>query len=126
MFVSGGQFYVFVATLAFGGACGILFSISELVKFKICNIFLRIIPDFFAFILTSGLYVVYSKWMCFPNFRMYMAIGVLTGIILYFKSFHFLLAKCLKVLYNKCTVFFNVVKNKFILRNKRKDGRIES
>ncbi len=101
MFVSGSQFYVFVACLAFGSVCGIFFSLSELFKIPIKNVILRIIPDFICFIITAVLFVGYSYLLKFPNFRAYMIIGVLVGILVYFKSFHILLAKCLKIIYNK-------------------------
>ncbi len=118
MFVSSGQFYVFIATVAFGGVCGVLFSVSALLKYKLRNYIVRIFLDLIAFLITSFLYVAYSKWLAFPNFRIYMAVGVILGLILYFKSFHILLAKSAKVLYNKCDKVFIKIK----IRNKRKDG----
>ncbi len=123
MFVSGGQFYVLVACVAFGGGCGVLFSISALFKVKVNNFFLRIIPDLIAFIITAFLYVAYSKSLQFPNFRAYMALGVLLGLGIYFKSFHILLAKYAKNLYNRSARFFTKLKK---TRNEGKDGRIKS
>ncbi len=117
MFVSSGQFYVFIACVAFGGGVGVIFSISSLIKVKISNVIIRVVPDFIAFLIISVLYVLYAHKLYFPNFRLYMPIGVIVGIIIYFKSFHILLANCVKKLYN-----LNIKK----IRNKRKDGRIKS
>ncbi len=125
MFVSGGQFYVFVATIAFGGACGIFFSLSSLLKLKIKSDLLRIFPDFFSFLIVAILYVFYAKWMSFPNFRAYMPLGVIVGITIYFKSFHILLAKCVKNLYNKRIRLLIKVKEFFDKRNKRDNERIK-
>lgn len=117
MYVSGGQFYVFVACVALGGACGILFSISQLIKIKISNIILRIIPDLIAFLITALIYAIYSHALSFPNFRIYMILGVIVGITLYFKSFHIMLAKYVKKLYN---LLSKLIKN---LINKEKNQR---
>ncbi len=122
MFVSGGQFYVFISCVAFGGMSGILFSFSELIKLKINNDLIRIIPDFIAFIITTGLFIIYSHLLSFPNFRLYMILGSLLGIIIYFKSFHILLANCMKKLYN---LFIKVGKI-FTKRKLAKDGRSEN
>ncbi len=114
MYVSSGQFYVFIASIAFGGMCGILFSISALFKIKLANVFLRIIPDLLAFSITACLYVLYSHSLNFPNVRVYMILGVMLGILIYFKSFHITLAKCTKKLYN-------LFKKK--IKGRTKDGR---
>ncbi len=125
MFVTNGQFYIFVALIAFGGLCGIFFSISTLVKYKLNNVILKIIPDVFAFIITAVLFVVYSNWLSFPNFRAYMAVAVVLGISIYFKSFHILLAKCIKRLYNKYIFIYSKLRQKIKLKDKRRDGRIQ-
>ncbi len=113
MFVTASQFYVFVACVGFGGACGILFTISAIIKTKINNLILRIIPDLVAFLITAMLYCFYAFILCFPNFRIYMTVGVLLGILIYFKSFHILLANLLKKLYNiKDKLFTRIKKTK--------------
>jgi len=116
MFVSGGQFYVFIACLALGAICGILFSFSAIIKLAINNKFIRIIPDLSAFIITCIIYVTYSFLLKFPSFRVYMAFGVILGIYLYLKSFHIILAKIIKKAYN-------IIDEKISRKNKSKHDR---
>lgn len=100
MFVTAKQFYVFVACFALGSTCGILFTASTAIKKIIKPRILNVLPDFAAFVLTACLYVFVSYALKFPDFRLYMPIGVLTGIFAYMKSYHVLLAKCAKKAYN--------------------------
>jgi hypothetical protein len=100
MFVSANQIYVFIACVFFGGTVGVLFSLSSLIKSKIKNEWLKLVPDVASFIITAFFYVLYAYKMNFPNLRLYMVLGVLIGIIAYFKSFHLLLAKFIKMAYN--------------------------
>ena len=100
MFVTYGQIYVFIVCVAIGGLSGILFSLSALLKLWIKNQYFRTIPDIFVFAVLSAVYVFLSYTFGFPNLRAYMILGVFVGIIVYFKSFHILLANCLKKLYN--------------------------
>ena len=100
MFVTSGQFYVFVACVCFGGCTSILYSISALIKNCISNRLIKSIPDVICFLLIGVLYVLYSHTLNFPNFRVYMIVGILFGIFSYLKSFHILLAKMSKKFYN--------------------------
>ena len=101
MYVSANQFYVFLACISFGGVFGCFFSIISLVKKRIKAYPVKILLDILFFLLLSGGYVVYSFCCNFPSLRGYMPIGVILGIFLYMKSFHLILAKCLKKTYNK-------------------------
>ena len=114
MFVTSGQFYVFVACVCFGGCVSILFSISMLIKNFLSNSFIKIALDVICFIVVGVLYVLYSHAFNFPNFRVYMIAGVLFGIFSYLKSFHILLAKMVKKLYN--------IMDKKLRRNKRSNN----
>ena len=100
MFVSKGQIYVFIVCVAIGCLSGIFFSLSALLKSGVKSKCFRIIPDIFVFVALSVAYVFLAYSFGFPNLRAYMIVGVFVGIIGYFKSFHILLAKCLKKLYN--------------------------
>ena len=100
MFVSQNQIFVFIACLSFGTCFGFLFSLAKFIKYKIKNLFLRIVPDVIAFLLLSRAYVGYSYSMNFPNFRIYMVIGVVLGVYIYLKTFHIILAKYVKMAYN--------------------------
>lgn len=116
MFVTNGQFFVFLACFAFGGISGILFSLFNILKAIIkCN-FIRDIIDFFVFVIIALLFVLYQKRMFFPNLRIYMFVGVFLGMICYFKSFNFTLANFVKKIYN------NIVINK----RRKKNGRTKT
>ena len=103
MFVTANQFYVFVACLAFGALVGVVFSFLEFFSSLIGKRWVKIIADFFAFIICFVLFEIYSFNMHFPSFRLYMVLGVFLGIIAYKKSFQIILAKIVKKLYNKFT-----------------------
>ncbi|MBE7062001.1 MAG: hypothetical protein E7382_05645 [Clostridiales bacterium] len=121
MFVTKNQFYVFVACLAFGCAVGIIFGFSSIIKKRVKNILICAIGDFFAFIITAFLFLIYSFNMHFPSLRVYMFIGVYLGIYIYFKSFNIILAKCAEKIYNIR------VKNKIKVKNdKRKKKKAKS
>ncbi len=100
MFVTLSQFYVFLSCLAFGGVSGSLFSITFLLKCKIDTKIIKAIIDVFCCVIITFLYLLYSFYMKFPSLRLYMIVGVVFGICLYIKSFHIILAKLCKKLYN--------------------------
>jgi len=116
MFVTSGQFFVFMACLAFGGCVGVLFSLLKAIKFLIKIRFLGVVLDVFFFIISSFIYVGFSYALKFPNFRVYMVVGVILGIFLYFKSFYLLLAKMSKKIYN-------IIILKFPRKKKAKNDR---
>ena len=128
MYVSANQIYVFLACVAFGGSVGILFSVScgikALTKWEI----LRILSDVLAFIVSLVFYVIYANVLKFPTFRMYMPLGVFVGILAYFKSFHIILAKYVKLIYNILVKKYLKVKNGRIKskKNNRRDHRRRS
>lgn len=100
MFVTASQIYVFIACVALGGFFGALLSISCSIKYFIKNIYLKALPDFIVFSLCALIYAILSYNMKFPNVRMYMFLGIFVGIVTYLKSFHILLAKIIKKIYN--------------------------
>lgn len=100
MFVSSNQFYVFIACVAIGSVCGIFFLISAALKKTVKNNFFRVFFDIVAFFITSAVYVYAAFALGFPNFRLYMVIGVLCGIYAYMKSFAIIVANIVKKGYN--------------------------
>lgn len=100
MFVTANQIYVFLACVSFGGCVGILFSLINGLKFLIKKDLFKIVIDVFAFVIIAVLYVVFSYRTKFPSLRLYMITGVLVGIVIYYKSFHRILAKIVKKAYN--------------------------
>ncbi len=113
MFVSSGQFFVFLACISYGLVGGLIFFVFGFFKAFLTSKIVHNVLDFISSILMSVLYVFYSNLLNFPNFRFYMPIGVLLGLFMYFKSFNIILAKLQKKIYN------NYIKHK---GNKR-DGR---
>ena len=107
MFVSKNQFYVFISCVAFGAICGVVYLPFFLIKVFCRNKFFEITVDVAYFLLLSVLFCVYAFLMCFPTLRVYMLVGVFVGILLYFKSFHILLANYMKK-------FYNIVKKTFL------------
>ena len=100
MFVTATQFYVFIACVAFGGVSGIVFNFSLLLKKTVTYRWVGVISDVFCFCVVAVGYVLFGHVVSFPNIRAYMIIGVILGIVLYFKSFYIILAKKAKKLYN--------------------------
>ncbi len=119
MLVTKNQFFVFIACIAFGGFGGLLLSfvnvLSLLLKKKVVNFIFSIV----ALSIVGVLFSYYSYAMFFPNARVYMIIGVLIGIYLYYKSFYIILAKILKKFYNIC-------KQKIINRKGKQNDRNKS
>lgn len=100
MLVAKNQIFVFIACVAFGGACGVLFTASAFLKFFIKNRWVKAVPDVAAFTVFSALYVWFAYFFNFPSHRAYMTAGALIGLFIYMKSFHFLLAFRAEKLYN--------------------------
>ncbi|MBQ3115545.1 MAG: hypothetical protein IJC07_00785 [Clostridia bacterium] len=120
MFVSKNQFFVFIACIAFGGLVGILFGIVSIFK-KRLNVYVGAVLDVLCFVFVSILYVGYSFLLKFPNFRVYMTVGVLLGILIYFKSFNIILAKIAQKIYN---IFRKYIKRQ--KHDRRKEKKINN
>lgn len=118
MFVTKSQIYVFIACVAFGGVSGMLLSVSSMLKFFLGNKILKIMSDVIFCVLISFFYCEYSYCLSFPNFRVYMPLGVFVGIYLYLKSFHIILAKYVKLLYNIFEV--KILRLKNVRANKKR------
>ena len=119
MFVTKNQFFVFLACITFGGGAGLFLSaingIGFLFKKRIINFFCSVL----ALTVIGVLFSQYSYNMYFPNFRIYMIVGVLIGIYLYYKSFYIILAKILKK-------FYNIIKQKIVRLKGKKNDRNKS
>lgn len=100
MFVSKGQFLVFCCSISFGAFAGIFYSFLNTYTVFLKNKWLKFIVDVFIFCLISISYVAYSYLCNMPNLRFYMILGVFLGFLIYIKTFHYILAKYIKKLYN--------------------------
>ena len=117
MFVASNQIFYFVQSCFVGVISALLYEVIRCFKvvFK-SKIFGNVIDVVFAFILFI-IYLDFSLWFCFPDFRFYMFFGVILGFYLENKSFHKTLAKVGFVVYNKTISF---------IRRKNRDGRKET
>lgn len=115
MFVTKNQIYVFIACVAFGFISGIVFGGLSYIKVFIKNRIIKIILEFLSGGLLGCFFVFYTYKLNFPTLRVYMLIGVVVGIVGYFKSFNILLAKSAEKIYN-------IFKSKKV---KRKHDRIK-
>ena len=51
----------------------------------------------------AAFFVCVSVYFSFPDARAYMFVAIFTGILLYIKSFHIMVAFLVNKLYNRCT-----------------------
>ena len=121
MFVTNNQLSVFLVCVALGGALGVVFSVSSAIKFFVKFKGVTWVFDFFAFLIVGVLYALIANRLRFPNYRVYMTVGVFIGIFAYLKSFHILLAKSVKKIYN-------IIKSKVrkVRYDRRKNKKINS
>ena len=100
MFVSDKQIYYFILCFLFGLIFGINMIISRLIYEFSGKKPIKIATDLISFIVITVLYLNFSYRYNFPSFRVYMLIGVLSGIAVINKSFYHTLAKVSKKVYN--------------------------
>lgn len=105
MFVTLNQIYVFISCIAFGGVVGIFYTPILLLKDKNGSSLIVITLEISYFLIISICFLGYSFVLNFPSLRAYMILGVFVGIFLYVKSFHIMLAKVCKKIYNKYIKF---------------------
>lgn len=98
---SANQIFIFLVCVLVGVASGPLY--------ELCFVFRRIAGDgLIASIVFDALYFVLFAAMCiftavlfsFPDFRVYMYLGNLFGLVLYLKSVHRIVAFLWKLCYN--------------------------
>ncbi len=100
MFVTLNQFYIFIACVGFGAVAGVPYSVILFYRNKFRRYIIPKIVEFLYFAIIACCFIYYSYLIGFPSLRGYMYVGVFLGIYLYVKSFHYILAKILKRLYN--------------------------
>lgn len=101
MFISFGQISVALFNVCLGALFFIAYKfyriLAKLLHFKI----LRVLSDVVFFIAFAIFYVYITYKIGFPNFRFYMLFSFFAGAVIYYESFHILLANIGKKLYNK-------------------------
>lgn len=99
MFVSSGQFYVFIGSFAFGvlgGAARCFFGAF----FPVKSAPLRAAADVFFFLLLAAAFVAFGCFYDFPSVRAYMFLAVFAGMWLCEKSCAVSVAKIAEKVYN--------------------------
>ena len=99
MFATANQFYYFCACVSFGLIFGFFYNIYVFIRGK-NGFYFFIISDIIIYLIFSIIFAYYAYLLDFPNFRIYMPIGVFFGKILYEITFKILLAKIVKKGYN--------------------------
>lgn len=110
MFITLTQPRDFILCVSIGIISGIIYDIIYLLTNHINKKIVTIIGQLIYFILASVLFTKLSQIFSIGNFRLYMAIGVMVGLLIYIKSFHKTIAKIDKKVYNK----INIIKTRII------------
>ena len=121
MFVSEGQLVIFIFCVALGFLIGIIWSIFSILREVFQLRIFRLFLDVLFFVVSILFYVLYANLLNFPSFRFYMPIGVFIGLFFYCESFHYILAKCIKRLYNITVKYTVKVIKRFKTKRTSKD-----
>ncbi len=121
MFVSSGQFVYFSECLFIGVVLGLIYLVFDLIGGLIGVSAVKKILDVCFIVPCFFVYRFLAVKLCFPDFRPYMAVGVIIGFTLENASFNKMLAKFLLLVYNKC-----ITKIKILIRSRRNDRRKKS
>ena len=105
MFVSSNQFYFFIESLFMGVLLGLCYEIFYFLKMILKRKILDQIIDFLFLPVVCIVYLKMSEILNFPNFRLYIFMGVLLGFLIYRLSFYEMLAKVFSLVYNKTESF---------------------
>lgn len=94
------QVYTFFVCVASGAISGVVYDLFYVIKRFISGKITEISLDILFFILFAGIYIFTSVLFGLPEFRFFMFIGCLLGLLLYLKSFHIMLDFFINMLYN--------------------------
>ena len=72
-----------------------------MLKRKLHNVLIKILIELFACLIITALYIVFGYIYRFPDVRLFLPFSVMAGLIVYSKTFGFILAKAVKLGYNK-------------------------
>lgn len=96
-----GQAYYFLICILCGVSSGVLYDVFYLVKRFLTGEKTGLLLDVLFFLLFAGMYIFLSVLLGFPDFRLYLFLGCLIGLVLYLKSVHIILDFLVNMLYNK-------------------------
>ena len=113
------QIFIFLVCVLVGVGSGVVYEIFYLIR-KILGDKegVAIAVDTIFFLVFAAITVFTSVLFSFPDFRVYMYLGNLLGLILYLKSIHIIVAFLWKLCYNKAR---KVIKRRKITKNAKKE-----
>ncbi len=95
------QFYIVLVCASCGAAGGIAYDFFYLVRRFFPSRATDIVCDVAFFLVFAGIYLFVSLLFALPDFRIYMFLACLAGLILYLKSWHGIVAFFAEKVYNK-------------------------
>lgn len=95
------QFYIFLVSVACGLAGGVLYDGFHLLCVFFRARWVRIVCDALFVVAFGGLYLLVAVSVGFPAPRFYIALGCVSGLLLYLISFHKIVAFFAKKVYNR-------------------------
>ena len=112
------QIFIFLVCVLVGVASGPLYELCFVFrKIAGARIIAAVIFDALYFLLFAAICVFTAVLFSFPDFRVYMYLGNLLGLVLYLKSIHRIVAFLWKLCYNKAR---KVIKRRKITKNTKK------
>ena len=105
MFASANQLFYFLESAFIGVVIGLIFEVVNLLQTPIKSVVFRHIADFMLLPIICVLFFWGGEIFRFPDFRLYLFIGVAVGFLLERISFHKSLAKFYQIVYNKTISF---------------------
>ena len=94
------QIFCFLVFALAGIAGGFLYDAVSLVRVPFRQPWVRYVADFVFCALFAAGALLFSVHMGFPTFRAYMFIACMLGFLLYYKSFHKIVAIFVEKMYN--------------------------
>lgn len=110
------QISIFLVCVLVGVASGVVYELFYILR-KLCGDVAGIVFDVLFFLAFAAMSVFAAVLFSFPNFRVYMYLGNVLGLILYLKSVHRIVAFLLKLCYNKAR---KGIKRRKITKNSKK------
>ena len=92
MFVTYDQPRSVIVCLFIGVVCGVLYEVFYTLKFIFNNKLLNHFLNFIFFICSAFIFTLLTCYFSLGNFRVYMAVFFMIGLILYLNTFHKIIA----------------------------------
>ena len=113
------QIFIFLVCVLVGVASGVVYELFYILR-KLCGDVAGIVFDVLFFLAFAAMSVFAAVLFSFPDFRVYMYLGNVLGLILYLKSVHRIVAFLLKLCYNKARK--GIKRRKITKNSKKKEG----